>query len=239
MQKSHDPNSAFQIRRQRKIARWQKPLETRWDRIRAWTNMLFVDHGIFRAIYLNLHPVGQRAFRSAQPAPADLRAFAKRGGRSVISLRGGQFFGSLPLEKETCAEAGLTFQTFVLRSRSLPTREELLAAAQLFETLEYPALFHCKSGADRAGFMSALYLVLAENVPVREAKEQLSLRFGHIRQGKTGVLDAFFDAYELETGGNTPLLDWIKTGYDRETVMQSHQATRLGTLLTDRLLGRE
>jgi protein tyrosine/serine phosphatase len=26
--------------------------------------------------------------------------------------------------------------------------------------LEYPVLFHCKSGADRAGMMAALFLVL-------------------------------------------------------------------------------
>ncbi|MEM9147702.1 MAG: tyrosine-protein phosphatase [Pseudomonadota bacterium] len=237
--KSHDPNSAFQKRRQRRIARWERPLVTRWDRLVAWVNMLFVDHGVFRLVYLNLHSVGQRAFRAAQPAPADLRAFARRGGRSVVSLRGGQFFGSLPLEKETCTEAGLTFRTFVLRSRALPSRQELLDACALFETLEYPVLFHCKSGADRAGFMAAIYLALAEDVPVAEARRQLSLRFGHIRQGKTGVLDAFFDAYEAETGGTVPLIDWIKTDYDPERVMQSHKASGWGTWLTDRLLRRE
>lgn len=239
MRKSLDPNSDFQRRRQRRIERWARPLESRWDRLRAWTNMIFVDHGFFRYVYLNLHPVGARAWRAAQPAPHHLRAFARRGGRTVVSLRGGQFFGSLPLEREACAAAGLAFHNFVLRSRSLPTREELAEAKRLFETIEYPALFHCKSGADRAGFMSALYLVLAEGRPVAEAKGQLSLRFGHVRQGKTGVLDAFFEAYERETSGRIPLSEWIATGYDREAVIASHESSRLGRLVTDTVLRRE
>ena len=239
MRKSLDPDSPFQRRRARRVARWQRPLETRWDRLRAWTNMLVVDHGLFRYAYLNLHPVGERAWRSAQPAPHHIRAFARRGGRSVVSLRGGQFFGSLPLEREACARSGLAFHNFVLRSRSLPSRDELRAAMRLFETLDYPVLFHCKSGADRAGFMAALYLVLAEGRPVAEARRQLSWRFGHVRHGPTGVLDAFFDAYERETRGRVPLAEWIERGYDREGVIRSHRATRLGRLLSDRLLRRE
>lgn len=239
MRKSLHPDSAFQRRRARRMARWNRPLATRWDRIRAWTNMILVDHGVFRFLYLNLHPVGARAWRAAQPAPHQIRAFARAGGRSVVSLRGGQFFGSLPLEREACAAAGLAFHRFVLRSRSLPTREELLDADRLFDRLDYPVLFHCKSGADRAGFMAALYLVLAEGRPVADARRQLSLRYGHVRQGPTGVLDAFFDAYERDTGGATPLRDWIATAYDREAVAASHRATRWGRLVTDRLLGRE
>ena len=40
-----------------------------------------------------------------------------------------------------------------------------------------------------------LYLILMEGRPVEEAMRQLTWRFGHIRAGKTGVLDAFFEAY--------------------------------------------
>ncbi len=239
MGKSMDPNSDWQRRRQRRIARWNRPLETSFDRLRAWTNMLFVDHGLIRYVYVNMHPVGPRAWRSAQPAPHHLRRFARAGGRSVVSLRGGQFFGSLPLEKEACEKAGLAFHKFVLRSRALPSRAELAAARRLFETLDYPVLFHCKSGADRAGFMAALYLALAEGRPVSEAKGQLALRFGHVRQGKTGVLDAFFDAYERETGGRVPLETWIETAYDPARIMAEHRATGWGKFLTDRVLRRE
>lgn len=239
MTKSHDPESAFQQRKQRRIRRWARPIETWRHRLRAWANMLFIDHGIFRVLYANMHPVGQRAWRSAQPTPAVVRRFAEIGGRSVVSLRGGQAFGSLPLTREACEAHGLIYHNFVLRSRMLPTRVELLEAAALFEQLEYPVLFHCKSGADRAGFMSGLYLMLGEGRPVSEARAQLSLRYGHIRQGKTGVLDAFFDAYEAETGGRVPLRQWIATRYNRDRVTALARSTRWGRFLSDRLLRRE
>lgn len=227
-------------RRQERLDRWRRPLVTRWDRIRAWTNMIFVDHAFFRMAYLNLHRVSDRAWRSAQPTPYQVRSLAKRGIRSVVSLRGGQSFGSLPLELEACRDAGVHFETFVLRSRAVPSLEEIRAAKALFERLEYPVLFHCKSGADRAGMMAALFLGLHEGRPVAEARRQLHLRYGHIRGGKTGVLDAFFDAYERDhPDGDVPLADWIETLYDHAAVTAGFRPGGLGGLLTERLLRRE
>jgi len=225
--------------RQRQLDRWRQPLRTRRDRLRAWINAFLVDHAFFRLIYLNLHPVGRRAWRSAQPLPHQVRAFARRGGRSIVSLRGGQSFGSLPLEREACEAAGLAFHTFVLRSRSLPTAQEIEAAARLFETLDYPVLFHCKSGADRAGFMAALYLIIAEGATVAVARRQLAPGFGHIRQSKTGVLDAFFDSYEAETGGAVPLLDWVATDYDPAQIKAEFRPTGWGKFLGDVVFARE
>ena len=40
-------------------------------------------------------------------------------------------------------------------------------------------VMHCKSGADRAGLMSALYLILNQDVSVDKAKNQLSLKYLH------------------------------------------------------------
>jgi protein tyrosine phosphatase (PTP) superfamily phosphohydrolase (DUF442 family) len=143
-------------RRRRSIARWNKPLDTLWRRFRAWVHMIFVDHGIFRLIYLNLHPVSEKFWRAAQPTPGQLRQAARDGIKTVINLRGGREFGSWPLEREVCESKGLILVDFVLRSRGAPDRERIASAAKFFETLQYPALAHCKSGADRAGFMSTL-----------------------------------------------------------------------------------
>lgn len=233
------PENAAYATKMRRIARWQRPLVTPWDRLRAWINMLFVDHGILRLFYVNMHQISAKAWRSAQPFPHHIRQFARAGGRTVVSLRGGLTFGSLPLEREACETEGLTFETFVLRSRALPDYDDLCKAQELLARIEYPVLFHCKSGADRAGFMSALYLVLGEGKAVAVAQRQLSPRYGHIRQGKTGVLDAFFDAYLADTGGEVPLMDWARTQYDREAVVQGFKASGFGTLLTERVLRRE
>ena len=202
--------------------------------------MILVDHGFFRMAYLNLHQVSPQAWRSAQPTPYQLRALAGRGLRSVVSLRGGQSFGSLPLEIEACRAAGLHFETFVMRSRALPTVDEVRALTALFQRLEYPVLFHCKAGADRAGMMAALYLVLHEGCTVAEARRQLHLRFGHVRQGKTGVLGAFFDAYERDQpDGAMPLAEWVETRYDQKAITKAFRPLRIGVFVTDRLLRRE
>lgn len=191
--------------------------------------MLFVDHGIIRLAYLNLHQIADGVWRAGQPSPGQLRAFARRGGRSVVSLRAGRGFGSLPLELETCRDTGLTFHNLIIRSRTLPSRDELHAVARFFKTMQRPVMLHCKSGADRSGFASALYLMLAEDRPPAEARKQLSLRYGHNRHSKTGVLDAFFDAYERDTAtGPMPLLEWAETLYDPEIITarfhRSHQS---------------
>jgi protein tyrosine phosphatase (PTP) superfamily phosphohydrolase (DUF442 family) len=227
-------------RRQERLDRWRRPLGTPWDRLRAWGNMIFVDHGFFRMVYLNLHRISERAWRSAQPTPYQIRAMARQGLRSVVSLRGGQSFGSLPLEIEACREAGVHFETFVMRSRAIPTVEEIRDMKALFGRLEYPVLFHCKSGADRAGMMAALYLVLHERRTVAEARRQLHLRFGHVRHGKTGVLGAFFDAYERDQpDGAMPLAEWVETRYDPKAITSAFRPLRLGLLVTERLLRRE
>ena len=110
----------------------------------------------------------------------------------------------------------------------------------LFARLDYPVLFHCKSGADRAGLMAALFLALHEGRPVAEARRQLGLRYGHLSLGRTGVLDAFFDAYERDCpDGATPLAHWIERRYDRDAVTAGFRPWRIGDFITDRVFRRE
>ena len=89
------------------------------------------------------------------------RLVRRRGVRTIINLRGGREHGSWPLQKDACDRLGLDLVEFVVRSREAPDRDTILGAKDFFDGLEYPALVHCKSGADRAGFFAALYLVAA------------------------------------------------------------------------------
>ena len=220
--------------------RWRRPIGSGWDRFRAWTNMIVVDHAFFRMFYLNLHRLSPNAWRAAQPLPYQIRALARRGLRTIVTLRGGKSFGSLPLEIEACLDTGLHFETFEMRSRALPTPEQIERAAALFDRLEYPVLFHCKSGADRAGIMSALFLALHEGVPVAEARKQLALKYGHIKSSKTGILDYFFDAYEADQpDGAMPLLEWVRSRYDPGAVAAAFGSGTVGDFLTDTVLRRE
>jgi len=205
--------------------------------------MLIFDNGLVRLLYPNLHQVADGVWRSGQPTPGRLHAFARRGGRSVVSLRGGRGFGSLPLELAACRKAGLTYHNLELRARNLPSREELRAVALLFQTIEPPILLHCQSGADRAGMASALYLMLAEDRPVTEARRQLALRYGHNRYNRTGILDAFFDAYARDTAQDLmPLAEWAESRYDPVRIATefnaTFKATPLRSLLRAYLPGR-
>lgn len=234
------PDEERYARRMARIARWDRPIEGGAARLRAWTNMLLVDHGIFRLAYLNAHKVTPRLWRAAQPAPNQIARFARLGVRTIVNLRGGREHGSWPLQREACERHGIALVDFVLRSRGAPERETILGSKAFFETLTEPALVHCKSGADRAGFFSALYLLVHEGRPLAEATRQLSLRYGHFRFAKTGILDAFFDAYRREgEAKGIGFLDWVATVYDPERLEREFKPGFLSSLVADRLIRRE
>jgi protein tyrosine/serine phosphatase len=120
-------------------------------------------------------------------------------------------------------------------------RERVLGAKALFETLEYPAFMHCKSGADRAGIMSVLYMHFRKGLPIREAMEQLSFRYLHIRHGKTGVLDYTFARYltEGEPAGMT-FIEWVESPlYDPAAMKAEFRTNMWGNILTESVLRRE
>ncbi|MBB3021215.1 protein tyrosine/serine phosphatase [Microvirga lupini] len=223
-----------------RIARWNRPIEGTFGRLQAWTNMLLVDHGVFRLFYLNKHRVTERVWRSAQPAPHQIAALKAEGVRTIVNLRGGREHGSWQLQKDMCDRLGINLVEFVVRSRGAPDRKTLLSAKDFFDTIEYPAVLHCKSGADRAGFVAALYLIVYEGKSIDEAQQQLSMRYGHFRFSKTGILDAFFDLYRREgEAKGIPFLTWIETQYDADDLERNFRPGFWSHLLVDRILRRE
>ena len=99
----------------------------------------------------------------------------------------------------------------------------------LLGSIEYPVLVHCKSGADRAGLMSVIVRHVREGIPISKAKEQLSLRYGHVRSADTGVLDAVFERYiEDETKTGIGFWDWVETRLRSGADQPVLQSPRLG-----------
>jgi len=99
-------------------------------------------------------------------------------------------------------------------------------------------LLHCKSGADRAGLAAGL-IIMFRGGTASEALQQLHWRFGHFKQARTGVLDAFFHLYQRQAEGRLSFLEWVKHEYDEDGLRASFQAARLSSFLTDKLLRRE
>jgi len=198
-----------------------------------------VDHGIFRFKWRSLHKISEKTYRSNQPFPWQILADKnKRDIKTIINLRGVRNCSSFFLEKETCEKHNLQLINFPVTSRAAPKIETILAAKKLFNEIEYPVIMHCKSGADRAGLMSALYLILHKNISVDEAKKQLSFKYLHLKHAKTGILDAFFDSY-LKENKNQDFLDWVKNDYDPEKLKLSFKVKKLSEILSSYILRRE
>ncbi len=216
-------------------------LESAAERRRAVLDHLWKDHAWLRLGFSNAHWISDELVRTNQPWPFQLKTWRDRGIRTVINLRGGFDTSFRALEVDACARYGLELVDFVVASRDVPAAETVLAARRLFDTVRYPALMHCKSGADRAGVMGVFYKHFRQGLPIREAIEQLSPKYLHAKAGLTGVLDYIFERYlaEGEPAGLS-FEDWVRTpAYDPVAIKADFRAGWWGTVLTERLLRRE
>ncbi|MBL6751873.1 MAG: protein tyrosine phosphatase [Nevskia sp.] len=205
-------------------------------------NMLWVDHSIFRFWFNTRRRIAPDCYRSSHPMPYQLRAAARAGVRSVLNLRGGDVrVGSNLLEWHACGELGLTLCHYALASRDAPSRENILRLKEFFDTMPRPLLVHCKSGADRAGLASVLYLMLEKGEPLETATRQLRFwPYGHVRQAKTGILDHFLDCYKAHRDAHgTGFMDWVQNHYDQDAVRASFHSSWWANKLVDAVLRRE
>lgn len=201
---------------------------------------VFIDHAVFRLAYANRHRVAPGMYRASQPSPSHVRAAADLGIRTIVNLRGERDCASYYLEEEACRRYGVALVNFPVNSRDMPKKETLYRAREIFAGIQYPALLHCKSGADRAGLMAGLYLLIHEGRPVEEAAQQLHWKYGHIKQAKTGILDYFFELYRLYNDRNpTPFFEWVDRVYDPAAAKESFRSKEWANAVVDRLLSRE
>ncbi|MEL7108476.1 MAG: sulfur transferase domain-containing protein [Pseudomonadota bacterium] len=216
-------------------------LSSKPGRNRAERELVLGDHGFLRESFQNLHAISDEMWRSNQPNSRQIEEHARqRGIKTIINLRGTSTRGYYLLEKEACEANGVELIDFQVYSRDTPTVEKVMEAKALFDRIEYPALMHCKSGADRAGLMSVLYVIFRMGEPVSTAIRQLSKKYLHLREGKTGLLDAFFEAYlEAERESGIGFEDWLNSEYDRMKVKEDFLKSGRGKLQLDRLLRRE
>lgn len=215
-------------------------LATPRGRAAAWTDSLFVDHGVFRLVWSNWATVvPDRMYRCNHPQAWRLAAAKRRLGiKTVINLRGRRFCGSDALSREAAAKLGLHHVDMAFESRGAPHRDRILRFAGICDTLVEPAVMHCKSGADRAGLAAGLFLLFNGGTS-RDALRQLSPRFGHWSRARTGILDAFFLRFAEEAEGRIPFLEWVKTEYDEAALKRDFVAGGLSAFVVDRVLRRE
>jgi protein tyrosine phosphatase (PTP) superfamily phosphohydrolase (DUF442 family) len=176
------------------------------------------DHGWLRRRWRNEGQIAEGLYRSNHPDATALAMWKARGIKEVISLRPAQ--GSVhAFEAERCSALGLRLRNAALASRAAPSVHGVLALLDIFDTIDRPALIHCKSGADRTGLAAAIWAIHVEGRPVAEAAGALNLRHLHLKWSKTGVLDRFLEAYAARLQqGPIALRTWVETEYDPTTL---------------------
>jgi protein tyrosine/serine phosphatase len=215
-------------------------LATTKGRRAAWNELIWTDHGFLRAAFQNFHWISPEMARANQPAPQHIARYAAMGIKTIINLRGYNDSGQYWLEREACAAHGLDLVDAPIGSREPPSIERVLRAKTIFETIRYPALMHCKSGADRAGLMAVLYKHFRLGEPIPQALDQLSLKYLHVKQGKTGMLGFFFETYLRDAAqSGKPFIDWVREDYDPAAVKAAFMGQWWANVLVDRVLRRE
>ncbi|HAW48198.1 MAG TPA: protein tyrosine phosphatase [Roseovarius sp.] len=206
-------------------ASYNTDLSTPENRRRAHVYNLWFDHAILRTVWTNQFPVAPGVWRSNQPTHARLVRLKAKGVRSILNLRGAAGAAHYLTEKESCRRLGLSLVDCTLQARDAAPRANIEALIAAFREIERPFVMHCKSGADRAGFAAAIYLMVIEGRPVAEARRMLGVKYIHFKWTRTGVLDFILDRFaarHAETG--IGFEDWIATEYDHEAIQAAYNA---------------
>jgi len=181
-----------------------------------------MDHAFLRVFWNNFHQVCDEVYRANQPSPSHLKSYKDKGIKAVLNLRGFSQQSYALFEEDSCKKLGLALVSVPFSGSSAPQPEKLLEIIGIMENLPKPFVLHCKSGADRAGLVSAMYLIIRKKLSVAEAKKQLSFKYLHLDFTKTGILDYILNVYDERLKiANIGFLDWLEKEYNAEILNSS------------------
>ena len=153
----------------------------------------------------NLHAVSDGVlYRSAQLSGSELKSAATQYRiKSVLNLRGAHA-GESWYDEEIAAsgELGLTHYDYALSAKRFVTAEQIAELLDIVRQAPKPLLIHCRSGADRAGLVSALYRFAETGASAAEADRELTLLYGHFPYltSRSRAMDDSFWAYVAASG---------------------------------------
>jgi protein tyrosine/serine phosphatase len=153
----------------------------------------------------NLHVVEPgRLFRSGQPSPEQLANWRARYGIvNVLNLRGANPGADwYEAEKTAAAALGVTLIDYGMSAKRDLTPAQVESILGILDGLTGPTLIHCRSGVDRTGIVSALYLAHVVKAGEFAAELQLSPVYGHLPLSLSPfyAMDRSFEAAEPRLG---------------------------------------
>jgi protein tyrosine/serine phosphatase len=157
----------------------------------------------------NLHAVSDGVlYRSAQLSKQQFEAaIHDHQLKSILNLRGAHP-GESWYDDEIAAaqEAGIRHYDYPMSAKRRLTKAQIEPILDIVRNAPKPLLIHCKSGADRAGLVSALFRLAIEQASPEEADQQLSLRYGHFPYltSKSGAMDETFWAFVEDSDATAP-----------------------------------
>lgn len=153
----------------------------------------------------NFHEVMPgKLYRSAQLSPAALGAYIDEYKiKTVINLRGGHTGEKWYDDEVQAVESrGAKEITFEMSARKQLPMAQTFALLDILRNAEGPILIHCRSGADRTGLASVIYLQQVAGVDEETAEWQLSPLFGHLNLPfiPEYAMDTTWEAFEKVIG---------------------------------------
>jgi protein tyrosine/serine phosphatase len=136
-------------------------------------------------------------YRSSQPSPEQLVGLVKEHGiRTVVNLRGSCDQAPWYMqESRATLQLDLSQEDLPFSAGRLPSVPVIRELVNVLDHSERPILLHCYQGIDRTGMASTMALLLYTDISLDKAMKQLGPRYGHLRLGRTGNIDRFFELY--------------------------------------------
>jgi len=143
----------------------------------------------------NFHQIAPGVYRSAQFYEYNFKKFYQKCHfKTILNLRGKKEDKNwYQYEIKFCKEHNITHIDFAMNDKEKQSIKKMNKIISIIKNSKKPIVIHCRSGADRTGLASALYLYSLGD----KKNNMLSLKYGHFPYlgSPTKAMDTSYENY--------------------------------------------